>query len=407
MRGRAVIDDGGETREQFRRRIVTESWARSEAVRLAPDRVDVAAAMAVDEAEDARRTHALADALPVIRSLLVRDAVEENGLVVAIADASGRLLWVEGAPRVLGLAEALRVVPGADWSERGAGTNAVGTALVLDHRVQIAGSEHFAVQAQQLSCTAVPIHDRDTMETIGVLDVAGGPAAVGPRAMELMQATVAAAERELVLQRLLRSDHRPVLAPPPGPPPQLSVLGRHRASLTVGGRTVPLSLRHAEVLALLAWHRGGLTAERLAELLHGRPDPATVRPEMTRLRRLLAGIAPSLVPLTRPYRLPVPLELDARRLVALLDRGAHRSALDMYVGDLLPSSVAPGIEEIRVEIAAHLREALLSAASPELLVAYADRVVPADPEPLLTALQILPEHSPRRTAITTRLKALR
>jgi len=287
------------------------------------------------------------------------------------------------------------------------GTNAPGTALTLDHPVQIAGEEHFALQAQQLSCTAVPIRDLDTMETIGVLDITGGPSAVGPRSMDLMQATVAAAERELVLERLLHGECGRFTAPAPATPARLAVLGRHRAVLTTGGVATALSLRHAELLTLLAWHRGGLTAERLAELVHGRPDPTAVRPEMTRLRRLLAGVAPSLVPLTRPYRLPEPLELDARLVVAQLDRGANRAALDGYAGDVLPASVAPGIVEIRAEVGGHLREALLQTASPDLLLRYADTVAPADRAPLTTALRLLPPRSLRHAAVVERIAALR
>ena len=189
--------------------------------------------------------------------------------------------------------------------------------------------------------------------------------------------------------------------------PRLAVLGRDQAALTVAGRTIALSVRHAELLTLLAWHRGGLSAERLAELVHGRADAtATVRPEMVRLRHVLEGIAPNLVPLARPYRLPVPLDLDARQLVALLDRGAHRAALDAYRGEVLPASVAPGVEQIRQEVEARLREALLESASPDLLLSFAERVAPTDPEPLVTALHLLPPRSPKRAGIVARLEAM-
>ncbi|WP_375390280.1 transcriptional regulator [uncultured Amnibacterium sp.] len=389
-----------------RRRLVAESWARAEAVSLAPDRVEVVTAIGSRELAELQRTHPLAGALPVIRSLLLEEAEDDTGLVVTVADAAGRLLWVDGDPRTRRLAEALRVVPGADWAESRVGTNAPGTALALDRTMQVAGEEHFALQVQRLSCSAVPIHDLGTGEVIGALDISGGAAAVGPRSLPLLAATVAAAERELLLQRLLRAAERPA-EPVADLPPRLDALGRDRAELHAGGRVVPLSLRHAELLTLLSWHRGGLTAERLAELVHGRRDAtATIRPEMTRLRRLLEASAPSLVPLTRPYRLPAPLELDARRLISLLDRGAHRAALEAYRGELLPSSVAPGIEEIRAEVDGHLRESLLETASPDLLLAYAARVAPGDPAPLLTALQILPARSPRRAGIVARLRAL-
>ncbi|MBW4040527.1 MAG: GAF domain-containing protein [Acidobacteria bacterium] len=386
---------------------MAESWARATARRLAPDRAEAGAPPEHGLLDEMRRTHPLAAAVPVIRSLLVRDADEGSGVVVAVGDAAGRLLWVEGDRTLVRRAEGMRFVPGADWSESRVGTSAPGTALALDRAVQISGGEHFAVQVQQWSCSAVPVHDLRTHETIGVIDITGGPDAVGPRALPLLEATVAAVERELLLQHLQRGEGRPTRGRNVARAPRLVVLGRDQAELSVDGRTMSLSMRHAELLTLLAWHRTGLSAERLAELVHGRSDAtATIRPEMVRLRHVLQGLAPGLVPLARPYRLPVPVDLDVRQLLAMLDRGAHRAALQAYRGEVLPASVAPGIEEIREEVGGRLREALLESASPDLLLSFAERVAPTDPEPLMTALHLLPARSPKRAGIVARLEAL-
>ena len=386
------------------RRVVAESWARARATMLAPDRVEAGAPPEAAALEEQRRRHPLAAALPVIRSLLVRDASEDSGVVVAVGDAAGRLLWVEGDPDLCRRAEAMRFVPGADWSERWVGTSAPGTALALDTGVQIRGDEHFAVQVRPWSCTAVPVHDLRTHEIVGVIDITGGPDVAAPLTLPLLQATAAAVERELLLQ-----DRRAPRRRKPGHAraPRLTVLGRDTASLDTGASVVDLSLRHAELLTLLAWHRTGLSAERLAELVHGRPDAVgTIRPEMVRLRKVLQGVAPALVPLARPYRLPVPLDLDARRALGLLDRGAHHAALDLVAGPVLPGSVAPGVEEIRAEVEGRLRESLLQSASAELLLAYADRLAPQDAEPLTTALHLLPARSPKRAGIVARLDSL-
>ena len=404
MTGESRTARGGSTR-----RLVVESWARASARSLAPDRAEPGAPLEDDRLDEMRRTHPLAAALPVIRSLLIRDADAGSGVVVAVGDAAGRLLWVEGDRTLVRQAEPMRFVAGADWSEARVGTSAPGTALALDHAVQIAGGEHFAVQVQQWSCSAVPVHDLRTHETIGVLDITGGPDAVGPRAMPLLEATAAAVERELLLQHLQRGDRTPrrSRAARQARAPRLSVLGHDQADLSVDGHVTSLSVRHAELLTLLAWHRTGLSAERLAELVHGRADAtATVRPEMVRLRHVLQGVAPGLMPLARPYRLPVPVDLDVRQLLAMLDRGAHRAALEAYRGDVLPASVAPGIEEIRDEVRGRLREAMLESAAPDLLLAYAERIAPADPEPLVTALHLLPARSPKRAGIVARLDAL-
>lgn len=386
------------------RRLVAESWARSTAGRLAPDRAEPSLPLAAEALDDARRTHPLAAALPVIRSLLVRDADQDSGVVVAVGDAAGRLLWVEGDPRLVRRAEGMRFVAGADWSEARVGTSAPGTALALDAGVQIAGEEHFALQVRAWSCTAVPVHDLETHETIGVLDITGGPDVARPDALPLLVATAAAVERELLVQRL-RSGRRRLPARS-ARAPRLEVLGRDTAALTVGGATTALSVRHAELLTLLAWHRGGLSAERLAVLVHGRSEAvATVRAEMVRLRHLLEGVAPALVPLARPYRLAVPVDLDAARLLRMLDRGAHRAALAAHAGAVLPGSVAPGIERIRADVEARLREAVLESAAPNLLIQYADAVAERDPAPLLAALRLLPARSPKRAGVIARLEA--
>ena len=108
-----------------------------------------------------RATHPLAPALPVIRRLLVDDAADA-GVVVAVTAADGTLLWVEGDRKACRKAERMNFVPGADWSERGAGTNAPGTALALDAELQIRGTEHFSRVVQPWNCTAVPVHDPAT-----------------------------------------------------------------------------------------------------------------------------------------------------------------------------------------------------------------------------------------------------
>jgi transcriptional regulator of acetoin/glycerol metabolism len=108
------------------RRVVAESWRRSLATGVDPDLggPQQAAIVALDRM---RASHPLAPALPVIRRLLVNDA-SDAGVVVAVTAADGTLLWVEGDLKACRKAERMNFVPGADWSERGAGTNAPGTA---------------------------------------------------------------------------------------------------------------------------------------------------------------------------------------------------------------------------------------------------------------------------------------
>jgi hypothetical protein len=396
------------------RRLVRESWQRSISLRLDPLTAQAAPTLSADELERLRARNPLAAVLPVINTLLVRHAAE-FGLIVAVADEAGRLLWIDGDSAVRTRAEDMHFVVGADWSESRVGTSAPGTALALDHGIQIQRAEHFNQLAHPFSCTAVPIHDPVTGAVLGVIDITGGDAAVAPQTLPLVEAAVAALEAELRIQSL--SAPRPAPARPSGftaPGLLLSVLGTEHGALhgSHGGKdgvdkhSVDLSPRHAEILLLLAWHRQGLSADRLAGLLSDEQPHAVenLRAEMVRLRRVLAVNHPQLRVGSRPYRLETSVDTDAARVLRLLARGAHRMALAAYRGTVLPGSAAPGVAEIRAEVGGRLRQTLLSDASVEVLLDYARTEEAAwDSEVWRACLQLLPARSPQRAAVVARL----
>ncbi len=394
------------------RRIVAESWERALRRRLDPERLLPELELQPDDVADYRRDHPLSLLLPVVRRLLLND-IEGSGLIVAMGDAEGRLLWVEGDGSAKRGAEDMRFVEGAGWAESRVGTSAPGTALELDHGIQIHGTEHFNRLVQNWSCTAVPIHDPATRGILGFLDITGDDRAVGPHTLPLLEATAAAMEAELMLSRLRQkgrrspAEQRADRAAASGQA-SLTVLGRDVALLSDGRRIVSLSARHSELLTLLSWHTHGLSAEELASLTYGDPRAViTVRAEMVRLRHALEVLDPRLAPLSRPYRLAGPIDSDIRRVIAQLDRGAHRRALEIYTGPILPDSTAPGIEEIRETLRMRLRESLLADASVDVLLDYASRSdCESDRGILLTALQMLPAKSPRRAGIVARLELL-
>ncbi|MGW9113517.1 GAF domain-containing protein [Microbacterium sp. NPDC055683] len=395
------------------RPLVRESWRRS-----VGSRVRAEALPALDLRGDAldayRRGHPLAGALELIRGLLLPGGGDDSGVLVAVGDAAGRLMWVEGDRALRSRAGDMGFAEGANWAEDRVGTAAPGTALALGRSVQVHGAEHFNRLVQPWSCTAAPVRDPESGRLLGVIDVTGGDEAASPQAQLLVDATARAVEGELLVARLrsrqepVHRSRRPV---PPATRAILSVLGRDRALLALAGdggeRVVELGMRHAEIVLMLATHRQGLAADRLAELVYG--DAAavgTLRPEMVRLRRLLERSAPALVPDSRPYRMAA-VETDAQQVQSLLDRGAHRVALAAYRGDALPDSTAPGVAELRETIRTSLREALLAEAGVDVLLAYIDTDTGADDvEALRQVLRMLPRRSPRRAGVVARLDRL-
>ena len=112
-----------------------------------------------------------------------------------------------------------------------------------------------------------------------------------------------------------------------------------------------LSLRHSEILVLLADAPDGLTGDELAMALSGREHASvTVRAEMSRLRSVLGPIELA----SRPYRLDADLQTDIIDVRNLLDAGDLAGAEAAYGGPVLPQSTAPGVVAVREELAARL-----------------------------------------------------
>lgn len=393
------------------RPLVRASWERSIASLVGAEGAPRLELMG-DELERYRAEHPLAGTVETIRHLLLPGDAARAGVVVAVGDAAGRLLWVDGDSGVRSLTGDMGFVPGANWAEDHVGTSAPGTALALERTVQIAGAEHFNRLVHPWSCTAAPVRDLETGRVLGILDVTGGDEAASSHAQMLVEATVRAVESELLVARL-RARHeapRPKRrVARPATRPTLSVLGRDRALLDRGGMAPRLELgqRHAEILLMLTIHRQGLAAERLAELVYGAPAVGTLRPEMVRLRRRLLAEAPGIDLESRPYRLTGEIETDVQHVIALIDRGAHRLALAAFRGDVLPDSTSPGVEEVRDTVRATLRDAILTEAGLDVLLAYIDADVgAADEEALRQCLAMLPPRSPRRTGIVARIERL-
>ncbi len=184
---------------------IADSWRRSAAAGVDPSGHRMAPVVAdADEASARWEIHPLADMAPLIRACLAATADESQHLIV-VSDANGMLLWVEGNAQVrLRAADSMNFAEGALWSEGGAGTNAIGTALAAEHAVQVFASEHFNECVQSWTCAAAPVHDPDTGQVVGVIDLTGEMASVHPHSMAVATATAQAVEAHLRCEMLDR-----------------------------------------------------------------------------------------------------------------------------------------------------------------------------------------------------------
>ncbi|MGP4914599.1 helix-turn-helix domain-containing protein [Brachybacterium tyrofermentans] len=397
---------------------VLESWRRSLTARPTADASDGTghAVLEGDDLSGARETHLFSAVLPLLRSRLIEPAVEA-GLMVALGDARGRLLWVEGRPQLISRADAMGFAAGADWSEAAMGTSAPALALATAAPMQVVGAEHFHEAVHPWSCSAVPVLHPRTRELLGVLDVTGSAEAVSPLVLPLLEATSRAVQEELRAllpvgrppQEVHRGVSRRILPrSPEARRPEILLTGRRTPLLRSAAGSTELSGRHAELLTLLHLHPDGISGAELAEDLHGTPAAeGTVRAEVVRLRRRLAEIGGPEI-LARPYRLQGPLESDLSRARAALERGDVEVALAQCVGDLLPASEAPAIGRLRRTLDGHLRELLLESGTSAQLWRYAQRPeAAADLEVLMAILQLAPADAPERSAAAARARDLR
>lgn len=339
------------------RAVVAESWRRSARARVSREgTADVE--LSDDGLAAYRDSHPLAKVMPLFRELMGAYAMDGEHLL-AVCDAQGRLLWVEGHATSRRQAGLMNFVPGARWAEAATGTNAPGTAIAVDRPVQVFAAEHFQRPVHPWTCAAAPVHDPGTGRLLGAVDITGGDRLAHPHSLAFVGAVARAAESQLAL-----------LAPPPAAGSvRLSVLGRDAALLVADGRKYALSRRHSEILTLLAQRPEGVTGdELLIELYEDETvTPVTLRAELSRLRGLLG---PELLR-SRPYRLAAPVETDFDGVVRLLASGAVTSAMNAYAGPLLPGSRAPAVVRLRRRLADQLRDALIARGDPGLLADWA------------------------------------
>ncbi|MBW5486318.1 GAF domain-containing protein, partial [Streptomyces bambusae] len=318
------------------RSVIATSWRRCARARVSPEcaaRLDLGRR----DVRAYREQHPLARVLPVFRELVGSFAAHE-GHLLAVCDARGSLLWVEGDTGTLTRAEGLGFVPGARWSESAMGTNAPGTAVAVGAPVQVFGPEHFSRRVHPWTCAAAPVRDPRTGRILGAVDITGGDGLAHPHSLAFVQAVARAAESQLALLDPLA----------PQEAGTLSALGRDEALLVADGRRVRLGRRHSEIMTLLAHRPEGLSGQELLVALYEDEavSPVTLRAEMSRLRALLGP----RVLLSRPYRTAVPLEADFTAVSRRLASGAVSAALTGYAGPLLPGSTAPGVVRLRRRI---------------------------------------------------------
>lgn len=365
---------------------IGESWTRC---RRTVDPAATAAPVDVEPDEVRQRW----EASPIRRSAVGLEeqltlAAEAGDLVAAVTDQDGRILWSAGGRTMRRVAESVGFVPGGRWDETSAGTNALGLALRSGRPASVFSAEHWCDAVRDWVCWSAPVRARDG-RSLGVIDLSGR----WDRASPLAEVTVAAVAR-------LVEDHLPVDDATVDSGLRLRLLGT--PTVTLDGRTLAVGPRQVELLAALALE-GPSTLDELQYLVYGdRPiSPATIKAELSHLRSLLGGRIGS-----RPYRLTLPVEVDALSLRSELRSGRLERVTDLYRGSLLVGSDAPFADDHRHVIDVALRESLVGHGTAAQLLTFAE-VHPYDEEVLERAVAVAAVGSPEHHEAVARLSLAR
>jgi signal transduction histidine kinase len=167
------------------RPVVVESWRRALATGLDP--TDLLPSIEADPYE--MRERWLEHPLGLHRHVLVAQLqllVRESGSLVQVTDPSGLTLHLDGVDWLKERAAEMNLVEGARCSETVNGTNGVGTALAVNHPVQVFAFEHFSHHHREWVCSGAPIHDPVSGRLVGVIDLSSPWKFAHPRSLELV-----------------------------------------------------------------------------------------------------------------------------------------------------------------------------------------------------------------------------
>tara|TARA_R100000005_G_scaffold126_1_gene60 strand:+ start:2197 stop:3357 length:1161 start_codon:yes stop_codon:yes gene_type:complete len=272
----------------------------------------------------------------------LKELARDSECVAAISDPAGRLVWTHASYHMRELAEEVNFVAGGDWRESSAGTNAVGLCLSSRKPVTVFSAEHYRSSLHDWVCYAAPIVHPSTARLVGVLDLSSSWDRYTP-----LGRSAIAGMAQAIAKRLPDVDSSHGLS--------IDFLGQPRVIWQ--GKQIALSLRHCEILCLLALHPEGLSLDALHSALYGdqQVTRATLRSEVSTLRSRLGGCIAS-----RPYRLVTTVTADFLELWQALSERRLEAALERYRDALLPASNSPEISEWRYCIDALMSDKLAS-----------------------------------------------
>lgn len=168
------------------RQAIYQSWKRCEEYEVDPLQKQTSIIMDDDSlSETISKSKIYEASLPIIRTL--HEQIKGTGHLITLADDKGRIIHLEGEHHIKAQAEKMSFIRGSDWSERAAGSNAIGTALAVGHPIQIFSYEHFCEGVHPWICSAAPIKDPLTGKNLGIIDLTAPNELGQPHSLSVVQ----------------------------------------------------------------------------------------------------------------------------------------------------------------------------------------------------------------------------
>ncbi|HWQ89679.1 MAG TPA: sigma-54-dependent Fis family transcriptional regulator [Desulfitobacteriaceae bacterium] len=192
----------GRLPEEKIRSVVSESWKRCSEFGVSSRLHKAHKVLSEEDLFKIRIDSELRDiAQPIIKDLA--QTIGGTRHVAFLCNSKGQIVEVVGDEDVQERASLNNLIVGADWSEEGAGTNAIGTAIKHEGPVQIFSAEHYCEGWHCWTCTATPILDPISKKIIGVLDLTGPWNSYQRHTLALVVAQAKAIERSLLEKELI------------------------------------------------------------------------------------------------------------------------------------------------------------------------------------------------------------
>lgn len=176
---------------------IYQSWRRCQAYGVDPHQKQTSVSLSQDKlTELVQKSQLYRVSLPVLKEL----GKQINGTehLITLCDDKGRIIYLQGDYRIMKKAAKMNFVQGADWSEKAAGSNAIGTCIASGQPIQVFSFEHYCEGCHPWVCSAAPIKDPLTGKLLGVFDLTGPTDLAQPHTLGLAQNISAAIQQRFI-----------------------------------------------------------------------------------------------------------------------------------------------------------------------------------------------------------------